>query len=84
MIGRFNKGHLVLTAETDEEAQRLAAWTPGYSEHAFHLRMQGARTLLLKDLGPKPDACRKPINALFNAPDGKVRLISNLAHTNFE
>jgi predicted NAD-dependent protein-ADP-ribosyltransferase YbiA (DUF1768 family) len=40
------------------------------------------RTLI--DLGPRPDACREPINVTARSPDAMIRLISNFAHTPFE
>jgi predicted NAD-dependent protein-ADP-ribosyltransferase YbiA (DUF1768 family) len=78
------KPHLiVITPETEEERATIAAWAGARDGHVFALAQQGGRTCLLKDLGPRADACREPINVTSRAPDPQIRLLSNLAHTPF-
>ena len=79
------KDHLlIITAESEEEKQAVAAWAPDKHGHVFALRHQDSQTFLLTDLGPRLEACREPINITSRSPSPAIRLISNLAHTPFE
>ena len=80
---RLKDGLIVVTAEPDE-ASELADWVEQHRDHAFMLWPQDGRTFLLKDQGPRLEACREPINVVSTAKNEAVRLISNLAHTPFE
>lgn len=80
---QFKESLLVLVAETGDDIAQVTRWGAGCDGHVFALTVQHDRTLLLRDLGPRPDACREPINVVSTAPDEAVRLISNLAHTPF-
>ncbi|MEZ5584958.1 MAG: NADAR family protein, partial [Candidatus Competibacteraceae bacterium] len=80
---QLKKDLLVLVAETKDEIAQVGSWGTDCDDHVFALTVQHDRTLLLHDLGPRPDACREPINVVSTASDETVRLISNLAHTPF-
>ena len=81
---RLKDGLVVLTAEPGEEASGLVEWARDLDGHAFVLKAQDARTVLLKDLGPRPEACREPINVVSTSADPVVQLISNFSHTPFD
>lgn len=61
----------------------LANWLPNATGHVFHLSDGGERGLVLRDLGPREDACAEPINVVYDKND-RWQPISNLAHTPFE
>ena len=48
----------------------------------FHFPGASEKGGALHDLGPRADACRDPINIVFNVSDARWRPISNLALTN--
>lgn len=75
---------LIVSGETDEEAESIVAWATTAHEHVFALQLQDGQTVRLTDLGPRAEACREPINVVSTNPDPVVQLISNLAHTPFE
>lgn len=80
---RLKEGLIVLTAETSDEAQAAAHWITVHTGHVLVAGAQDARTFWLKDLGPRLEACREPLNIISSAKDEAVQLISNLAHTPF-
>jgi len=84
MIVRLKDNLIVITAETPEEQAIIAVWAKGADGNVFVLQHQDQRTFRLTGLGPRPDACREPINVTSRSPDAMIRLISNLAHTCFE
>jgi len=79
----FKPGLMILSTETDAEADALAAWSAGRGDHVFHLPKVGDRGLALHDLGPRVEACAEPINVLHDG-DPAWRPISNLARTPFD
>lgn len=79
----LKSGVLALSCETEAEQEALAAWSDAARNHVFHLDKASARGAALIDLGLKADACREPINILFEGGDPQWRPISNLAHTPF-
>lgn len=81
---RLKSGLVIVSAESAPEAEALAAWAKEVDGHVFALRLQDERTFRLSDLGPRPQACREPINVTSRSPDMQVRLISNFANTPFE
>jgi len=81
---RLKPGLVVVTAESPEELHSLASWGQEFDGHVFALKLQDAQTFRLTDLGPRPEACREPINVTSRAPDPAVQLISNFANTPFE
>ena len=84
MIVRLRDNLIVITAETPQEQAIIAGWATGAGGNVFVLNHQDQRTFRLTGLGPRPDACREPINVTFRSTDAMIRLISNLAHTSFE
>jgi predicted NAD-dependent protein-ADP-ribosyltransferase YbiA (DUF1768 family) len=84
MIVRLKENLIVITGETAEEHAILVEWAKEADGNVFVLNHQDQRTFRLTGLGPRPDACREPINVIFRSPDPMIRLISNLAHTSFE
>jgi predicted NAD-dependent protein-ADP-ribosyltransferase YbiA (DUF1768 family) len=81
---RLKPGLIIVTAESSEELQMLAAWSRPVDGHVFALRLQDEQTFRLNDLGPRAEACREPINVTSRSPDPAIQLISNFAHTPFE
>ncbi|PON15307.1 hypothetical protein C2W62_24520 [Candidatus Entotheonella serta] len=81
---RLKQNLVVMTAETEAEQRELMAWSEGPEELVFVRKLQDERTIRLKALGPRLEACREPINVISTSPDPTIRLISNLAHTRFE
>jgi predicted NAD-dependent protein-ADP-ribosyltransferase YbiA (DUF1768 family) len=81
---RLKPGLLIVTAESPEERDALAAWSQPLDGHVFALRLQDAQTVRLTDLGSRADACREPINVTSRSADPAIQLISNFAHTPFE
>jgi hypothetical protein len=84
MIVRLKDNLIVITAETPEEQATIAVWGKGADGNVFVLNQQDQRSFRLTGLGPRPEACREPINVTFRSRDPRIRLISNLAHTPFE
>lgn len=81
---RLKDNLLVVTAQTEDEKDELAAWAAARDGHVFSLLLQDGQTFRLTDLGPRPVACREPINITSRSPDPGIQLISNFAHTPFE
>jgi predicted NAD-dependent protein-ADP-ribosyltransferase YbiA (DUF1768 family) len=81
---RLKDNLIVITAESENERATLSAWVPVVDGYVFALRCQDSRTFTLTALGPRPEACREPINVTSQSPDPAIQLISNLAHTPFE
>jgi hypothetical protein len=75
---------LVLIPDPDDDRVATLRWMAAHADHAFVARPQGERGIVLRDLGPRVEACREPINVLSSSKDESIRLISNLAHTPFE
>jgi predicted NAD-dependent protein-ADP-ribosyltransferase YbiA (DUF1768 family) len=79
----MQSNRLVLVPETEEERVALAAWQSAHEGHAFAMQPNAGTGATLADLGPRPDACREPINVTSLSPD-PIRLIANFAPTPFE
>jgi predicted NAD-dependent protein-ADP-ribosyltransferase YbiA (DUF1768 family) len=79
---RLKDNLIVITAECEDE--KVSAWADRMAGHVFSLHRQDDQTFLLTDLGPRPEACREPINVTSRSSDPAIQLISNLAHTPFE
>ena len=78
---------VVLIPETDDEAEEIALWKATHADHVLRVEVDDApgRTALgLHDLGPRPEACREPINVVSSSRDPIAKTISNLAPTPFE
>lgn len=76
-------GLLALAAETPEDEAALAAWRTAACDHVFYFDGGSPRGGALHDLGLRTEACREPINILFDQGLPTWRPISNLAHTPF-
>lgn len=81
---RLKPNLILVTAESAEELEYVARWASTMDDHVFALKLQDGQTFRLTDLGPRPDACRAPINVTSRHPDPAIQLISNFAHTPFE
>lgn len=75
--------HLIVVPESSDEREAVAAWKEEHTDHVFHLSEQAGVGMELRDLGPRPDACREPVNISSKAPDPALRLIGNFAATPF-
>ena len=84
MIVRLKNNLVVITADSPEERESMAAWLKTADGHAFVVSPQDSQTFKLHGLGPRQEACREPINVTSKSTDERIRLISNLAHTPFE
>ena len=76
-------GLLAISVETDEEQEAFAAWRESARDHVFHFDGGSVRGGAFQDLGPRPDACREPINIVSDMRDVRWRPIGNMAHTPF-
>jgi ribA/ribD-fused uncharacterized protein len=79
----LKSGVLGLSCETEAERQTFADWFETAKGHVFYLNKGSAKGGALMDLGLKADACREPINVLFEQGDRRWGPISNLAFTPF-
>ena len=79
----FKAGLLILVPETDVERDGLATWKAAHSGHVLHAANNPGSGLSLSDLGPRPQACREPINVVSSSQHPAARLISNFAATPF-
>jgi predicted NAD-dependent protein-ADP-ribosyltransferase YbiA (DUF1768 family) len=77
-------GTLVLTPETEAEKNDFRAWLDQHQDHVFHLPAGSERGGALHDMGVRAEACREPINIVFDAADTRWQPISNLALTPFD
>ncbi|MDP3318602.1 MAG: NADAR family protein [Bosea sp. (in: a-proteobacteria)] len=76
-------GILALTPETDDERRTLVEWQAEMADHVLHVLGASSKGVSLHDLGRKDEACREPINVVFDHAD-RWQPISNLAQTPFE
>ena len=83
MRAMLKYGILIVIPETDEERSAFADWRKAHDGHVFHLEEGGRNGGALKDLGPVADACRAPINIVFDRVEPKYRIVSNLARSPF-
>jgi predicted NAD-dependent protein-ADP-ribosyltransferase YbiA (DUF1768 family) len=75
-------GLLALVAENEEERAQFAEWCESAENHVFHFRRESAEGGALADLGVREEACREPINVVYDNAD-RWQPISNLAETPF-
>lgn len=75
-------GLLALVPETDDEKRELFEWQAAMADHVLHVPGGGSKGGSLHDLGTKDQACREPINVVFDHA-GRWQPISNLAETPF-
>jgi predicted NAD-dependent protein-ADP-ribosyltransferase YbiA (DUF1768 family) len=80
----FKRGQLILVPQEEEEARVLETWRESHDDHMLHVRPSSGAGLALQDLGPRPEACREPLNISSRNPDPLLRLIGNFSHTPFE
>jgi ribA/ribD-fused uncharacterized protein len=73
-------GMLILAPETDTDRAAFSAWRETVKGHVFHF---DGGSGALHDLGPREEACREPMNIVFDQIEERWRPISNLAHTPF-
>jgi predicted NAD-dependent protein-ADP-ribosyltransferase YbiA (DUF1768 family) len=73
---------LVLIPETEDEREALASWRAAHEGFVFASQPNSGEGAMLASLGPRPQACREPINVTSTSPD-PIRLISNFAPTPF-
>jgi predicted NAD-dependent protein-ADP-ribosyltransferase YbiA (DUF1768 family) len=78
----FKPGILVFATETEDENALFAAWRETTQNHVFYFDGGSAKGGALRDLGPREDACREPINIIYDNAD-RWQPISNLAETPF-
>ena len=79
----LKEGIMAVFPETLAEQTELATWSSSLQGHVFALRDASAGGCSLHDLGPKQDACREPINIVFDWVAPEWQPISNLAKTPF-
>jgi predicted NAD-dependent protein-ADP-ribosyltransferase YbiA (DUF1768 family) len=75
-------GLIVIAPQSDDDIQALAAWRERHGDHVFHLCVTGTG-IELHDLGPRPDACREPINVTSNSADPIAAAIGNFTRAPF-
>jgi hypothetical protein len=74
---------LVLIPETGEEELDAGIVLEGHEHDVYELLRSGEASIALRNLGPRPEACREPINIVSTIADERWQLISNFAHTPF-
>src|SRR5262249_51214254 len=75
---------LVVLPESEAETGALRTWTEPRPDHVFHLAVEANGGTILRDLGARDDACREPINIVFDTTEARWQPISNLAFAPFE
>lgn len=73
-------GMLILAPGTDADRNAFSAWCEAVKGHVFYF---DGRSGALHDLGPREEACREPMNIVFDQIEARWQPISNLAHTPF-
>jgi predicted NAD-dependent protein-ADP-ribosyltransferase YbiA (DUF1768 family) len=76
-------GHLILSPESEAERAAFAIWREAARGHVFHFDGGSVDGGALRDLGLRAEACREPINVVFDQVEPCWQPISNLAHTPF-
>lgn len=72
-------GLLVITVETEDETATFAAWRAAAGGHVFLVSAGSDTGISLHDLGSRDEACRTPLNIVFDQCDARWQPISNLA-----
>jgi hypothetical protein len=75
---------LVVLPDAETEALAFRNWAASRQNHVFHLTADANGGGVLRDLGLRADACREPINIVFDSVEARFRPISNLARSPFE
>jgi len=75
---------MVLAPDGAEDAALLEAYASVRAGDVFELARAGERGIVLRRLGPRPEACREPIDISSRVANDAWRPISNFAHTPFE
>ncbi len=75
--------NLILTPETEAERDAFLAWRDSATGHVFYFEGGSSKGGALRDLGLREEACREPINIVFDQAQPRWQPISNLAHTSF-
>ena len=79
----FKDAVVVIIPDGEEDDRTVRSWAAERRDHVFGVEAHAGAQVVLRDLGPRADACREPINIGLWVPDEQLRLISNLAHTPF-
>jgi predicted NAD-dependent protein-ADP-ribosyltransferase YbiA (DUF1768 family) len=77
-------GLLIVLPDTEAETDTFQTWAASHQDHVFHLAADANGSAVLRHLGLRSDACREPINIVFETSDDRFRPISNLALTPFD
>jgi len=80
---QFKPRVLQLIPESEAEASELATWKARHDGFVFALAADGDNGARLTGLGPRPQACREPINVYSANRDPRIRIIANFAPTPF-
>jgi predicted NAD-dependent protein-ADP-ribosyltransferase YbiA (DUF1768 family) len=80
----IKQGLIVIYADMADDDAAMTALREAADGHVFHLARSGPQGVVLRDLGPREDACQEPINITSRIPDDELKLISNFAHAPFE
>ncbi len=83
IIARPRPNLFVVTGENPDDTMALQAWAADLEGHVFRLAIQDARSIRFVDLGAQAEACREPVNIVYEQCEPPIQLISNLAHTPF-
>jgi hypothetical protein len=83
MRALFKDAILILVADSDEERSHVRDFVDKRKSHVFVLAERHDRAIALRDLGPREEACREPVDIGSHAK-AAYALISNLAATPFE
>jgi len=79
----FKPETLVLVPESEAEREDFSAWRESSAGHVFHFDGSAGKGGALFDLGSREEACREPINIVFDQCDPQWLPITNLALTPF-
>jgi predicted NAD-dependent protein-ADP-ribosyltransferase YbiA (DUF1768 family) len=75
----FKSEALVLLPETEVERDAFSTWRQSIEGHVFFFDGGSDKGGALLDLGARAEACREPINIVFDQGDSRWQPISNLA-----
>jgi predicted NAD-dependent protein-ADP-ribosyltransferase YbiA (DUF1768 family) len=75
---------LVVLPDTEAETGVFHAWASAHQDHIFHLTADANGSGVLRGLGLRSDACRDPINIVFEINDARFQPVSNLALAPFD
>jgi predicted NAD-dependent protein-ADP-ribosyltransferase YbiA (DUF1768 family) len=81
---KFKDSMIILVPEDADDREQGRDFFGRHAGHVFQIGERNDRSLVLSDLGSRPEACREPINIGSRATDRAIALISNFAATPFE